>query len=44
MSLCHSVLLNNYDTQTKNINPTHTYFMRNQCAEICVRHRFSHIF
>ena len=44
MSLCHSVLLNNYDTQTKNINPTHTNFKHNQCAEIHIRRRLSHLF
>ena len=41
MSFC---LINNYDTQTKNINPTHTYFVRNKCAEIYIRHRFLHLF
>ena len=25
------------DTQTKNINPTHTNFMHNQCTEIHIR-------
>lgn len=34
MSFC---LINNYDTQTKNINPTHANFVHNQCTEIHIR-------
>ena len=37
-------LINNYDTQTKNINPIHTYFVHNQCTKIHLRHRLSHLF